>query len=145
MKNIDIDIEKIKPAIAEIAKKYNLSLVVLFGSQAQKTVHKHSDIDLAYFSDKPLEIQKESQLICDFMTIFKIDDIDLVSLRSAPSLLLKNIIDSGAVLYEARSSFFNELQIYAIRKYFDEKRLRDLRSDYLIRKIKQYQKDLHYV
>ena len=41
----------IENAIVELAKKYNLSKVILYGSRARGDNHERSDIDLAEFKN----------------------------------------------------------------------------------------------
>lgn len=142
---MDIETEKIKSKIAELAKKYGLSLVLLFGSQITGKTHKGSDIDIAYFSDKAIDMNNESRLIIELAEIFKTNSVDLVSLRNAPPLLQKEITDNATVVYESKKSLFNEFVINAIKKYFETKKLFKIRSEYLDYKINQYQKELKHV
>lgn len=140
-----MDIEKIKPKIGELAEKYGLSLVLLFGSQATGVTHAQSDTDIAYLSENPMDIMGESALSVALMEIFKTNFVDIVSLRNASPLLQKEITDSAIVAYESRKSLFNEFVINAIKKYFETKKLFKIRSEYLNYKINQYQNELKYV
>lgn len=140
-----MDIEKIKPKIAELARQYHLSLVLIFGSQATGITHPQSDTDVAYLSGNPMDIMKESAFSVALMEILKTDFVDIVSLRNASPLLQKEIADSAIVVYESRKSLFNEFVINAIKKYFETKKLFKIRSEYLDYKINQYQKELKYV
>ena len=47
-RNFMLNLNKVKPKIEEIARKYNLNFMVIFGSRISGLVHKKSDIDLAY-------------------------------------------------------------------------------------------------
>ena len=140
-----MDMEKIKPKIAELAEKYGLSLVLLFGSQVTGKAHAKSDVDIAFLSDNPLDLMQESALSVSLMQIFKTNFVDIVSLRNASPLLQKEIVNSAIVAYESRKSLFNEFVINAIKKYFETKPLFNLRSEYLDYKINQYKKELKYV
>lgn len=140
-----MDIEKIKPGIAELAKKYGLSLVLLFGSQTIGKTHAQSDVDVAYLSDSPLDLTEESALSIALMQVFKTNFVDLVPLRNAPPLLQKEIADSAIVAHESRKSLFNEFVINAVKKYFETKKLFKIRSEFLNDKINQYKKELKYV
>lgn len=140
-----MDIEKIKPKIAELAEKYRLSLVLVFGSQATGKTHIQSDADVAYLSENPMDIMEESEFSLALMEIFKTNFVDIVSLRNASPLLQKEIADSAIVAYESRKSLFNEFVINAIKKYFETKKLFKIRSEFLDYKINQYKKELKYV
>ena len=49
---------------SNLANKYNLKLLVLFGSQATGQTHEDSDTDIAYFL-LPRSLFDESKLIVD--------------------------------------------------------------------------------
>jgi len=140
-----MDMEKIKPKIAELADKYGLSLVLVFGSQTTGKTHPQSDVDIAYLSDNLLDLMEESALSVALMQIFKTNFVDIVSLRNASPLLQKEIADSAIVAHESRKSLFNEFVINAVKKYFETKKLFKIRSEYVSHKINQYKKELKYV
>ena len=138
------DIDKIKLEIAELADKYKLSLVLVFGSRASGKIHSGSDIDIAYLSSVTLSLEDESQLVLDLANILKTNLVDLVSIRASSPLLLKEIADNAVVLYESEKSLFSEFRLYSFKKFFESKRLFALRSDYLKKRLGQYNKELKY-
>ena len=91
---------EIKKKIALLAKNYNLSLVVLFGSQASGKTHKESDVDVAYLSLAKLSFDDEARLNADLTEVFRNDAVSLVNFKTAPPLLLKQIVTNAQVLYE---------------------------------------------
>ena len=64
--------------LREIARKHKLRLLVLFGSQAQGTTHKESDIDIAFFPSK--NVVDEEKLYGDIAAALKRADLDLVNI-----------------------------------------------------------------
>ena len=50
-----LNITEIKPEIEKLAKKYRLSMIVLFGSQVSGKTHPQSDFDFAFLSEKKNE------------------------------------------------------------------------------------------
>lgn len=138
------DIDKIKLEIAELADKYKLSMALIFGSRASGKTHSGSDVDIAYLSSAPLSLEEESQLSLDLADVFKTDLIDLISIRASSPLLLKEIADNAVVLYESEKFLFSEFRLYSFKKYFESKRLFELRRDYLNKKLGQYDKELKY-
>lgn len=133
-----MNIEAIKPRITEFAEKYGLTLVVLFGSQVTGQTHKESDVDVAYMSERKLSFNDEALLNTDLTTIFRNDKVSLVNMKTASPLLLKQIVINVMVLYEKSSSIFNEMYLYALKKYDDAKPLFELREDFLNYKISKY-------
>jgi len=140
-----MDIEPIQLKINELAGKYHLSLVLLFGSRAAGKTHARSDFDIAYLSKKPLDLMDEARLLCDLMPIFRSDKIDLVNLKKAPPLLMKRVFDSHQVLFCADKAQYFGYQMYALRRYAEARPLLDLKSDYLHYRVKKYKQELKYV
>jgi uncharacterized protein len=124
---MDIDHNK----ITEFAKKYGLSLVVLFGSHATGHTHKGSDVDIAFLPVQPLTTPQEIQINYELTLICKTDRIDSVNLRYAHPLLLKEIADQGKILYENTGTEFAELEIYALRRYQEARLLYEIRREKL--------------
>jgi uncharacterized protein len=124
---MNVSLEKIK----QLAIKYDLSLVILFGSQATEETHKGSDVDIAYISDRALSLTEEGALIVDLMPVVRSHDVDLANIRNASPLLLYEIVRSGIVLYEKTPSSFLSLYTYAFRVYEETRPLFELRSEYL--------------
>lgn len=125
----------IQVKVAEVARKYDLSLVLLFGSQATGNTHKESDVDIAYLSEAPLSLGDESKLVVDLIQIFRSEVVDLTSIRGASPLLLREIVRTGKVLFERTPSLFTSLYAYALRIYEEAQPLFELRSAFLKKRI----------
>lgn len=125
--NIDRD------KIVELAQKYGLTLMVLFGSQATGKTHKGSDYDIAYLSEHSLSLAEESKLIIDLVPVFQTSAVDLVSIHNAPPLLLKQIAEKCVVLYERDPQLFSRFRIYAYKRYMETQHLFRMRSKSLNR------------
>ena len=133
-----MSVAEIKKKIALLAKNYNLSLVVLFGSQASGKTHKESDVDVAYLSLAKLSFDDEARLNADLTEVFRNDAVSLVNFKTAPPLLLKQIVTNAQVLYERESHLFTEMLLYSLRAYDDAKGIFDLTGKYVSRRISEY-------
>ena len=82
--------------ILELAKKYHIERVILFGSRARGDYKKTSDIDLAVtggdFSRFALDVEEETS------TLLKYDIVELD--RTIQPELLESIQKEGIILYE---------------------------------------------
>ncbi len=89
-------LEEIYHDIIQIAKKYNASQVILFGSRAKGTERERSDIDIAVrgVSDI-LALQEEIE---DIPSLYKVDLVDLDECRNP--LLLEDIEKYGREIYK---------------------------------------------
>ncbi|MEK7480790.1 MAG: nucleotidyltransferase domain-containing protein [Patescibacteria group bacterium] len=124
---------EMRQRIVAIAEKYQLSLVLLFGSQATGKTHKQSDYDVAYLSERPLALMEESSLIVDLMPVFQTLTVDLVNLHNASPLLLKKIAERCMMLYEKERHLFAQFRIYAYKRYMEAQRLFRMRDQQLNR------------
>lgn len=109
--------------IKNLVKKYDLKLLLLFGSRADDTYHEKSDFDIAYLSSRNLNLNDESQLIVDLAPLFKSEQIDLVNLKTAPPLLYYAIFQKPKILHEGAPLLFASLRVYAFKKYIEAKPL----------------------
>lgn len=96
-KILDIEIEK---DIVELAKRYNLEEVILFGSRTDGTAHEKSDIDIAvkgYHSDNErFEFEEE---VWKIPTLLMFDIVDLDS-NMIDESLRKDIAEKGIILWK---------------------------------------------
>ncbi len=88
--------EQVIREICEIAKKYKVEKVILFGSRARGDFHRASDIDLAVkggdFADFSLDVDEETS------TLLMFDFVDLN--QSIQQELRENIEREGKIIYE---------------------------------------------
>lgn len=125
--------------LSDIVSKYNLNLLLTFGSYNTDRFTKYSDIDLAYLSGRSLEVEEEMELLRDMIIYFERDGIDLVNLKKADPLLSFQIACNSKVLYEEDNSYMM-FKMKASAMYADTKHLRDLRRNFLREKLKLYNK-----
>jgi len=130
--------QKIEKKIIELAEKYGLSLVVLFGSQATGKTHRDSDIDIAYISQKKLDFDAKSSLNSDLTGVFGNDRVDIVDIKTANPLLLRAIVRDAVVLYEKSKNIFDNIYVYAFKLYEEPKPLFELRKYLLDKRLARY-------
>ncbi len=124
-------------AIKQIAKRYGLEALLLFGSRAKGDfLHQESDFDVAYIAKKRLSFETEARLIVELMAYFKSDRVDLVNLKRAGPLLRINIMKHYQLLYKRSSFSLAPEEIYAEKLYFDSGILFKMTSEYLDKKLK---------
>lgn len=128
-------LNKDKKLLKKIAQKYFLELLLLFGSQASKIIHKESDFDVAYLNERDLTLEEEAELIIRLSPIFKSENIDLVNLKKAPPLLFYAIFENCEILYEKEPLIFANLRAYAFKKYIETKPLYKIKFQRLQEKI----------
>lgn len=109
-----------KYRIKKIAKKYNLALILLFGSQVDGKVHPNSDLDIAALpnDNKDFGLDEYSSLISDLGKVFVGKKIDISFINKANPLLLKKIDDTALLLFGHQKAFI-EFRLKAF-KYFQD-------------------------
>ncbi|MEK7208104.1 MAG: nucleotidyltransferase domain-containing protein [Patescibacteria group bacterium] len=127
-----IDFESKKEAIAEIAKKHGLNLVVLFGSQATGRAYSKSDVDVAILARQPIRLEAQIKVGAELSNAFKRDDVELVDLADASPTLMRVVVEDGRALYERESDTFFNWKLRALTEWRETAWLRDLRNKKLL-------------
>jgi predicted nucleotidyltransferase len=133
------DLEKIKPKIAKIAEKYELKLVVLYGSQATGKAKLNSDIDIAILGERRIDFDKHIELINEFTDLFNTDEIDVKLLHNTNPLFRYEVMRDGILLYGSDYDFVS-FKAYAFRDYMDSGDLFRLKRIF-IKKRMEYMKN----
>jgi predicted nucleotidyltransferase len=116
-----------KKDLAEIAEKYGLDMVVLFGSQATGRTHSKSDVDIGFTAPEHLELKTRFEIETLISKVLGRDDVELVDLQRISPVMKKIVADEGVVLYEREPGMFELFCIYAFKLFVETKPLRDLR------------------
>lgn len=124
--------------IRKIAQTYSLELILLFGSRVSLKTHRESDFDIAYLSKRDLGLQEEAKLIMEFSQIFKSENIDLVNLKKAPPLLMKQIFQKHTVLFRSNLKIYNSYKIYAWKRFIEAAVLFRLRDELIEKYFTRY-------
>lgn len=122
--------------IEEIVARYQLELLLLFGSRASDKTHKDSDFDVGYLSKTDLTLTDESRLIIDLAPVFGSENIDLVNLKAAPPLLLYAATSEAKILFAKDDLIFPSLRAYAFKIYIESQPLYKLKEERLLEKLK---------
>lgn len=120
--------DKTKSKIEKLAKKYRLSLVVLFGSQATGKTHSRSDVDMAFLSEAVMDLNDIVKMQMEFSKELRIKNLEMVAMNGAHPLLLKQVARKSLLLYEKERSMFARFKIYALKRFMEAQKLFDLRK-----------------
>ena len=95
-----LTIEDIKKTVAEIAPKYNLKKVTLFGSRARGNFREDSDVDLIVDFPKNTGLLKHVMLQQELEDIFGLT-VDVISRGGIKGSLIENEIEKEIEIYAA--------------------------------------------
>lgn len=106
-----------KLKIARIAKKFQLKLIIIFGSFANGKNRDDSDLDIAVLGSKEVSFEDQINLVNELSQIFN-KNIDLSVLNKANPLLLFQASKNSILLYGQREDFL-KFKLYAFNAYHD--------------------------
>lgn len=100
----------------------NIRLIYLFGSQADGTSTAQSDIDIAVLLDRKIDpvvrYDLEQTLILELG-----QEVDLVDLLSASTVLQNQVVMRGTLIYGSRSEQASfEMQVMSMYQHLNEER-----------------------
>jgi predicted nucleotidyltransferase len=119
--------------LKKVARRYDLDLIVLFGSHAKGRDRKGSDIDVAVRARKRRwgNAEWELGLASDLTAAVKSSgEVDVAFLNGADPILMFEVASDGVPLFEAEPATFVQFVSYAARVYDDNRKWRERRRRY---------------
>jgi len=115
---------KTKEIIQDLAKKYHIKVVMIFGSLAKQREQLKSDIDLAILADNDFYQRNFSSFSYDLMKAEEIEqrEIELVPISNFNPLLLFNIFNYGIPIYIENKEEYYRLHNWARFSFEDNRR-----------------------
>ncbi len=121
--------EKLK----RIARRYDLDLIVLFGSHAKGRAREGSDVDVAVRARRRRwgDADWELGLVGDLADALESGgEVDVAFLNGADPVLLFQVACQGVPLFEAEPAGFAQFRSYAMRRYDDNRKWFERRRRY---------------
>ena len=132
--------EKIRQdKIEEIARKYNLRLLLLFGSQVSGKTHLMSDFDFGYVGKKELSYTERSSLANELSKLISFSDVEVIDLKNGSPFLLKEIVKNNKVFFEEDGAYA-DFYTASTRIYFDAEPIFKLQGIIYSNAINKYKK-----
>lgn len=126
-----MNIDNVKSKAAELAHKYNLDMIVLFGSYADSTATKRSDVDIAYAKGEPLSFEDQLSLGNELVPLFGTEAADVVYLNKTSPVFMYEIMKKAKLLFSRSPMLFSNLFSYSIKRLHENMFLYDLKLDRL--------------
>ena len=126
----EIAIDEIKKTLNGYLQKHpEIEVTYIFGSLAQGKTNVLSDIDIAIITDsqqinnKTYRFGYKAEILTDLIKLLKTNDIDLVILNEANTLLKHRVLHHGKLIYSKNEKKRINFQIDTINKYNNFKQL----------------------
>lgn len=114
--------------IEQVAQRFDLTLVVRFGSTATGREHPESDLDVAVWTRRPYDSRDQEFVgeVEDALdeALEPDREVDLCVLNDADPVLLFQVASSGVPLYQRTPVTFIEFCSWASRVYHDTEKFR---------------------
>ncbi|MFQ6043934.1 MAG: HepT-like ribonuclease domain-containing protein [Candidatus Poribacteria bacterium] len=112
-------------------RKYDVEMVILFGSHAKDLARPDSDIDLGILLAKhPIPVEEELQLCLDLVGAVQTSKVDMVILNHADPFLCYEAACHGIVICEKHPSIFDRFKVMAFKRFVDTEPFRQLNDLY---------------
>jgi len=128
-----------KRKIEKVGRKYNLKMVLLYGSCATGKKKAGSDLDIAVLGQEPIEMNKLLEIHNDIADIFgdsRQQELDLKSLHDVNPFFRFEVMRHSVLLYGNPVDYYS-FKAYAFRDFQDSQSLFNLLR-VIIRKRQRY-------
>jgi uncharacterized protein len=129
------DLDEIKVVlsreITKLKKIYNIKLMYIFGSYAKGTNNGNSDIDIAVLLEDGYSPLDKVSLLGELSDALRSDNIDLVILNSANSVLKHQIIKYGKIFYSESEESRVFFEVRVLKEYMDMEYFRKTQMHYI--------------
>ena len=126
----ELTINEIKNTLNGYLQKHpEIEVAYIFGSLSQGKNNALSDIDIVIFTDsqqinnKTYRYGYQAEILTDLIKLLKTNNIDLVILNKANTLLKHRVLHHGILIYSKNEREHINFQIDTINKYNDFKQL----------------------
>jgi predicted nucleotidyltransferase len=124
-------------AVAAVAQREGMELIVLFDSAAQGRLRSESDLDIAVrFANGWPGFEAEARVAAELHAALNAPrELDLVPLHHASPILLIQVAAQGGPLFEASDEVWPHFQLYARRRFEDTEKYRRRRWATLLERL----------
>lgn len=138
----EISSPTIKKKIKKVAEKYNLKLVILYGSHARGAAKETSDIDIAVLGAVSLDFDAVLAITGEFSSIFESNAVDVKSLHNVNPFFRYQVTKDGTLLFGGERGFIS-FKAYAFRDYIDSRSLLRLKEKMVRERVRHFNANAH--
>lgn len=117
--------------LEELAKRFRIHFILLFGSKAEGKDIAESDTDIALYAYHVLSEEEKINIAFELSFILKTENIDLVDIKTAPPLLKKKIFDNYKALFVKDPFLLYQIELSILHEYEESKILNKIRDERL--------------
>ena len=106
-------------SVTDIVVRFDLDLILMYGSRAREQSHPKSDTDIAIRSRRVIPREQELIIARELDAFYP--NVEVCDIRKASPLLLGAIAQDAKLVYEGSPALFQEFKIFAFNQYWDFK------------------------
>lgn len=134
--------KKQRDELNKIFKKQGVVLAYLFGSAAKKKLGPLSDIDISILFSEKIKtdeyFDKELQIASEIGSLFKIDRVDVINLKTVRNPFLRHrVVFEGILLFLKDKKIKFQIESEIMKEYEDTKYLRETAFALMTKRIKE--------
>src|SRR3990167_8396729 len=126
-----MNMKNVKSKDSKLAKLFDLDMIILFGSHADNTATKRSDVDIAYAKDEALSFEEQLSLGSEISPLFGTEAVDVVHLNRTSPAFMYQIMKNSKLLFSKNQTLFPTYFSYAIKRLHENMFLYDMKLDRL--------------
>lgn len=123
-----------KDELKSLCKRWELSLVVLFGSVVKGRLTPRSDVDIAVSTRRQvIDLNYRHGVITELSSLLQAPNLDVVFLNDADPFLQFEVSQQGICLFESKQGDFQKFQLFALKMHEDSGKLQAWFREYTAR------------
>jgi len=136
MKTLEDIKKKLIQAGSKLAQKYNLDLMIVFGSYAVGKERANSDLDVGVIGD--LDFNVLLDLTNEITKLLGLKVVEVVNLKKASPLLTHNALRKAVIIFERTAGTLSDARLSALHRFVETKSLREVKFNRTRKYIKEY-------
>ncbi len=123
------------------AQQSDILMAILFGSMAKGVHNVLSDIDVAVYLRQDLDEltmgDRQVDITCDLMKLYKKNEVDVVVLNAVNPLLKFQVVKYGQLIYARDELFYYHFKARTFSEYQDIKPMYDMYTKAMLERIRE--------
>jgi len=120
-----------------LRKNPDIIFAYVFGSYGKGEIHPLSDVDIAIYLKENMDFfEKKLEILDKVIKLLGTEEIDLIILNVAPGYMVREIINTGKLLFSKDENLRVEFILRKLKEYFETAYLRKISESCLLERIR---------
>lgn len=120
-----------------LRKNPDIIFAYVFGSYGKGETHPLSDVDIAIYLKENMDFfEKKLEILDKVIELLGTEEIDLIILNVAPGYMVREVINTGKLLFSKDENLRVEFILRKLKEYFETTYLRKISESCLLERIR---------